>query len=488
MTSSPDDHGLREPDGAPSPTEHGLFAEVSRFFDRAAAHTDFPPGLLEQVKQCNSVYQMRFPVLDDNGEITVVEAYRVQHSHHRLPTKGGLRLSSWVDESEVMALASLMTYKCAIVDVPFGGAKGGIKISPHATSEGYRQRAIRRYTAELLKKEFIGPAVDVPAPDYGSGEQEMVWIADTYKALKPEQLNAYACVTGKPVTLHGIPGRHEATGLGVYYGVRECVDNAEDMKAIGLDPGVAGKRVIVQGLGNVGSCAAHFLQEFGDANIVGLLERDGGTYNEKGIDFAAAVDHWRETGTMKTFPGGTAVATPEAGLEMDCDILVPAALENAITMENAPRIKAKIIAEAANSPLTADAEAILHKRGVFMIPDVYLNAGGVTVSYFEWIKNLSHISFDRMQKRHEQVDRANLIDTLEQLSGNELDDEQRAKLTTGHGEIDYVYSALDETMSLAYQNIHEAWKANGLEDLRTAAFYFAINRVAATYESQGVFP
>jgi len=464
-----------------------MFAEVSRFFDRAARYSDADPGLLEQIKQCNSVLQLRFPVYNDDGQIEVIEAYRVQHSHHRTPTKGGLRFSMRVDESEIMALAALMTYKCAIVDVPFGGAKGGIRI-PSRSSSGFRERATRRYTSELLNKNFIGPSVDVPAPDYGSGEQEMVWIADTYKALRPGQLNAYGCVTGKPVSLHGIPGRLEATGLGVYYGVRECTDQREDMRALGLERGLKGKRVIVQGLGQVGSCAAHFLEEFGDARIVGLLERDGGTYNEGGLNVASVMAHWRVSGSVKDYPLGTPVATPDEGLELECDILVPAALENAITAENAPRIKAKIIAEAANGPVTADAEAILTERGVFLIPDIYLNAGGVTVSYFEWIKNLSHISFDRMQKRHEQVDRHEILDTIEDLTGRQLGDARRSALTAGHGEIDYVYSALDDTMTVAYRQIHEVWKSKGMEDLRTAALYFAISRVAAAYESQGIFP
>jgi glutamate dehydrogenase (NAD(P)+) len=458
----------------------GLFGDVGRYFDRAARHLDLPAGLLEQVKQCNSVYQMRFPVRDEGGAIRVVEAYRVRHSHHRLPTKGGLRFSLAVDAEEVMALAALMTYKCAIVDVPFGGAKGGIRIDPRATSAGFRERATRRYTTELVKANFIGPAVDVPSPDYGTGEAEMAWIADTYKALEPAQLDVYACVTGKPVDVHGIPGRREATGLGVFHGICEATAVAEDMKPLGLGPGVKGKRVVVQGLGNVGSHAARHLAE-GGALVVALLDVEGGVYHRDGLDVEAALQHRAETGRER-------VATPEAGLELDCDILVPAALENAITADNAGRIRARIVAEAANSPVHPDGEAILRERGVFLIPDIYLNAGGVTVSYFEWLKNLSHVSFERMQKRYEEEAARRLVDALEKLSGKSLDAEEKESLTRGPREVDFVNSALAETMATAYRQIRGRWKSRGLDDLRTAAYHFAIERVAKAYLTQGVFP
>jgi glutamate dehydrogenase (NAD(P)+) len=465
----------------------GLFGDVNCYFDRAARQLDLPAGLLDQVKQCNSVYQMRFPVRDDGGAIRVIEAYRVRHSHHRLPTKGGLRFSLAVDAEEVMALAALMTYKCAIVDVPFGGAKGGIRINPRTTSPGFRQRATRRYTAELIKANFIGPAVDVPAPDYGTGEAEMAWIADTYKALEPEQLDVYACVTGKPVDLHGIPGRREATGLGVCHGICEAVAVAEDVKPLGLAPGVQGKRVIVQGLGNVGSHAARYLAEAG-ALVVGLLDIEGGVYHRDGLDVAAALEHRVETGRIDDFPGGERVATPAEGLELDCDILVPAALENAIRADNAGRIQARIVAEAANSPVHPDGETILRDRGIFLIPDIYLNAGGVTVSYFEWLKNLSHVSFERMQKRYEEDAARRLVDALEKLSGKTLDPEEKARITRGPREVDFVQSALAETMVTAYHQIRTRWKSHELEDLRTAAYHFAIERVAKAYLTQGVFP
>jgi glutamate dehydrogenase (NAD(P)+) len=473
---------------SPGHKRGAFFESVSRYFDRAARHTDFPPGLLAQVKACNAVYRMRFPVKRDDGGIEVVEAYRAEHSYHRLPTKGGIRFSLDVTQDEVIALAALMTYKCAIVGVPFGGGKGGVCIDPHSISDGFRERVTRRYTAELIKKNFIGPGIDVPAPDYGTGEREMAWILDTFKALNPGQMDPFACVTGKPVSLHGIPGRREATGLGVYYGIREALEIGEDLAPLGLPTGVAGKRVIVQGLGNVGSHAAQFLQQDGGAVIVGIAEREGGIYAKDGLDVDAVVQHRRETGSLLNFPGADNVANPADVLEMDCDILVPAALENQITEKNAPRIKAKIIAEAANGPVTADAEAILLERGAFILPDVYLNAGGVTVSYFEWLKNLSHVSLERLTKRHFENTNREILDAVERMTGQSLEPALRDRLTQGPREVDFVFSALAETMKVSYRFLREHWKERDLPDLRTAAFHFAINRVAASYQTLGIFP
>lgn len=465
-----------------------LFREVCEYFDRAAQYTAFDAGLLEQVKCCNAVYRMRFPVRRDDGGIEVMEGFRAEHSHHRLPTKGGIRFSPQVDQDHVMALAALMTYKCALVDVPFGGAKGGIRLDPRSCSIGFRERVTRRYTAELVKKSFIGPAVDVPSPDYGTGEAEMAWVADTYKALNPSQLDMYACVTGKPIALHGIPGRREATGLGVYYGIQECVNVAEDMRVLGLAPGVAGKRVVVQGLGNVGYHAARFLSAEGKAVIVGLSEIDGGIYNPHGLDVDEAYRYLRETGSLRGFPKSETLSAPEQVLELDCDILVPAALEDQITHANAPRIRAKIVAEAANGPVSPDGDRILLDRGIFMIPDIYLNAGGVTVSYFEWLKNLSHVSFERMTKRYQEIGNRRIVEAIEQLTGNRFTERERALMLEGPREIDFVYSALAETMSHAYHAIREVWKAREMPDLRTAGFYFAIDRVAKSYLSLGIFP
>jgi glutamate dehydrogenase (NAD(P)+) len=474
-------------DNAKASGQH-FFDDVSRQFDKAVTHmSGVAPGVLEQVKACNSVYRIRFPVRKDDGDVQVIEAYRAEHSHHRLPTKGGIRYSLDVTQEEVMALAALMTYKCAVVDLPYGGAKGGIKIDPRACSVGLLERITRRYTAELIKKNFIGPSIDVPAPDYGSGEREMVWIVDTYRELNPTQLDALGCVTGKPLSLHGIPGRREATGLGVFYGIKEAMDDVEDMKALGLTTGVAGKKVVVQGLGNVGYHAAKFLQEAG-AVLVGLAEREGAIHDARGLDLESVMAHRASTGSILRFKDAQNMTDPAQALELPCDVLVPSALENQLHEGNADRVKAKIVAEAANGPVTFDAAETLAKKGVMILPDIYLNAGGVTVSYFEWLKNLNHVSFERMTKRHQELTNRKLVEVIEKLTGKALSEVERRVLTKGPEEVDFVKSALEESMSRAYQNVHRVWKSRKTADLKTAAFLYAIERVSEAYASQGIFP
>jgi len=465
-----------------------FFESVSHYFDRAAAYSDEAPGLLEQVKACGAVFRMRFPVRKDDGSIAVVEAYRAEHSYHRLPTKGGIRFSRHVNQNEIIALAALMTYKCAIVGVPFGGAKGGVKIDPNNASEGFRERVTRRYTAELIRKNFIGPDIDVPAPDYGTGEKEMAWIADTYKNIKMNEPNVYACVTGKPVGMQGIPGRKEATGRGVFFGIRACMSHADDMQALGLSPGTASKRVIVQGLGNVGYHAAWFLQKDGGAIITGITEREGGIFNPEGLDVEAVFAHRQATGSLLGFPGACNVEDRTALLEYECDILVPAALENQITADNAERIQAKIIAEAANGPVDSAGEEILLRRGILMIPDLYLNAGGVTVSYFEWLKNKAGVSFDRMMSRHEELIKEDILTEMEDLTGRKIDPGKRATLVRGPGEEIIVNAALEQTMIRSYRAVRDLWKARNIPDLRTAAYLYAIQRVAQSYRHHGIFP
>ncbi len=465
-----------------------FFQSVSRYFDRAAAHSRIKPGLLKQVKTCNSVYRMRFPVREDNGNITVVEAFRAEHSYHRLPTKGGIRFSRAVNLDETIALAALMSYKCSIVGVPFGGAKGGVVLEPAKLSPGFRERVTRRYTAELIRKNFIGPDIDVPAPDYGTGEREMGWIADTYKNIRMNEPHPYACVTGKPLGMQGIPGRKQATGLGVYFGIRTFMEQAEDMKAIGLTPGIAGKRVIVQGLGNVGYHAAHFLQKDGRAVITGIIEREGALFAPDGMDVEDVFRHRTETGSLKDFAGAEFIEKGNSLLEKECDVLVPAALEDQITAENAGRIQARIIAEAANGPVDFDAEDILHRRGIFMLPDFYLNAGGVTVSYFEWLKNRAGVSFDRMSSRREELAKGRFVEALESMTGNSVPPALRGELVHGASEKDVVVAALDQTMIQSFNQIHKCWKSRNLHDLRTAAFLLSIERIAESYEQHGIFP
>ena len=471
--------------------EVNFLEQVNRMFDKAATYTDHSQGLLDQIKVCNGVYRMEFPLKRDDGSIEVVQAYRAEHSHHKLPVKGGVRYALEVSENEVMALAALMTYKCAIVDVPFGGAKGGVKIDRPAFKRSEVERLTRRYTFEMARKNLIGPGVDVPAPDYGTGPSEMSWILDTFNSLTSNNpsnnLDALACVTGKPVGQGGVRGRKEATGRGVYFGVREACDVDEDMKARGLKPGLEGKTFIVQGLGNVGYHAAQFLQE-GGAIPIGFAEIEGGIYNPEGLDLKAVVNHRRENDSLLGFPGAESTENSEELLERKCDILVPAALEDVITRENAPRIKAKIIAEAANGPVTADADEMLLERNVLLIPDVYLNAGGVTVSYFEWLRNLSHVRFGRMSKRFEQNSFERMLHAVESMTGNSFAPDVLAEVATGGSEEDLVSSGLEETMISAYHEIRSVQEKHDDLDLRTAAFINAINKVATSYMEMGIFP
>jgi len=471
------------------PEKHySFFENVNKTFDRAAAFTKWDPGVLEQIKECNAVYQMKFPVKMDDGRIEVIEAYRVQHSQHKTPCKGGIRFAAEVNQDEVMALAALMTYKCAIVNVPFGGGKGGIKVDPKKYSAYELEKITRRYTAELIKKNFIGPGTDVPAPDYGTGEREMSWILDTYSSLRPGEIDAAGCVTGKPVTQGGVRGRREATGLGVFFGLREVCNMPDMMKKIGLTLGVEGKRVVVQGLGNVGYHTAKFFQDAG-AKIIGLAEYEGAIYNEEGLDVDEVFQNRRKTGTILNFPGAKNFAKNVDALEMDCEILIPAALENVIDEENAPKVKAKIIGEAANGPLTPEADDIFVQRGTLVVPDMYLNAGGVTVSYFEWLKNLSHVRYGRMEKRFTENMNAHIIGQIEGLSGKKIDSEEKEFIMHGADEVDLVYSGLEETMITATREIVEVWKSNPqIPDMRTAAFVVAINKVGTSYAELGIFP
>jgi glutamate dehydrogenase (NAD(P)+) len=465
-----------------------LLETVNRNFDAAAAYGTYPPGLLAQIKTCNSLYRFHFPIRKEGGGYEVIEAWRAEHSHHKLPTKGGIRYSAHVDADEVQALAALMTYKCAIVDVPFGGAKGAIRVDPRTTPIEQLERITRRYTAELIKKNFLGPGVDVPAPDYGSGPREMAWIADTYAQFHSGDIDALGCVTGKPVTQGGIRGRAEATGRGVSFGIREAMNDEDLVRTHKLKPGLRGKRVVVQGLGNVGFNAARFLQESG-AVLVGLAEYEGAITNADGLDVTAVVRHRKETGRITGFPGARDLPSTAAALELDCDILVPAALENVITTENAARIRARCVAEGANGPTTADAEEMLRARGILIIPDMYLNAGGVTVSYFEWLKNLSHVRFGRMEKRFGEMSAARMAQAIETASGTPLSVEDRNRLIQGPGEEDLVSSGLDETMTSAFRQIRDIHTANQkIPDLRTAAFVCAIEKIARSYLELGIFP
>ena len=472
----------------PENKEYSFFQSVERSFDKASKFTSWEQGILEQIKACNSIYSMRFPVKMDDGHIEVIEAYRVQHSQHKSPCKGGIRFSMAVNQDEVMALAALMTYKCAIVNVPFGGAKGGIKISPRNLSTYELEKITRRYTSELVKKNFIGPGIDVPAPDYGTGEREMAWIVDTYQSLKPGEIDAAGCVTGKPLSLGGVRGRKEATGLGVFFGVREVCLMEDIMKKQGLTVGIENKKVVVQGLGNVGYHSAKFFRENG-AIVVSIAEFEGAIFNEAGLNEEEVFQHRKKTGSILNFLGAKNIEKSAEALELECDILIPAALENVIDGNNAARIKAKIIGEAANGPLTPEADDILAAKGILVIPDMYLNAGGVTVSYFEWLKNLSHVRYGRLEKRFTENANINILHQIEELTGKKVTESEKEIIAHGPDEIDLVHSGLEETMINATREIMDIWKANPtIPDMRTAAYVCAINKVGTSYAELGIFP
>lgn len=465
--------------------DYKFFDQVNKAFDKAAAYTRFDKGLLEQMKHCNDILHITFPLERDDGSIEVIHGWRVEHSHHKLPTKGGIRYSLTVNEDETMALAALMTYKCAVVDVPFGGAKGGIKIDKSKYSVEELERITRRYTFQLYKKNFIGPGSDVPAPDYGTSAREMGWVLDTFRQISSD-INAEGCVTGKPIGQGGIRGRTEATGRGVFFGVQEACDNKQDMKDLGLEPGIEGKTFVVQGLGNVGYHAAKYLQEAG-AVLVGVAEMNGSIYSEKGIDLGKLMEYKKDTGGVSGFEGTQTLKNNSAVLEAECDILVPAALENQLKESNAPNIKAKIIAEAANGPTTSEAHEIIKKKGALIIPDNYLNAGGVTVSYFEWLKNIQHVRFGRLEKRFEEDSYRKILSVIETISERKFTSEELDFLAHGGGEKELVDSGLKDTMVNSYNEVNEIRKKHNV-DLRTAAFISAINKVGALYEQMGIFP
>lgn len=465
---------------------YNFFNCVEKNFDKAAKFLSVEKGLLNQIKCCNSIYRIHFPVKIEN-EIKVIEAYRVQHSHHKLPCKGGIRYSIKVNQDEIMTLAALMTYKCAIMDVPFGGSKGGIKIDPKSMSTENIEKITRRYTSELIKKNFIGPGIDVPAPDYGTGEREMSWILDTFLSLYPGNTDSLACVTGKPISQGGVRGRKEATGLGIFYGIRELCSMKEEMSSIGLEIGLEGKKIIIQGLGNVGCYSANFFYNAG-AIIIALAEREGAIYNEKGLNVPKVLSHLKETGSILNFPDSKNIKRTESALEFNCDILIPAALENVININNANKIKAKIIGEAANGPITPEADEILEKKGIIIVPDIYLNAGGVTVSYFEWLKNLSHVRYGRMEKKFSENMNTELLQIIETICKKKISKEEKRIISRGANEIDLVRSGLEDTMINGFHKIQYLKKSSNIKNMRTAAFLLAINKIVDSYEKLGIFP
>ncbi|MFP7569997.1 Glu/Leu/Phe/Val family dehydrogenase [Marivita sp. S2033] len=464
---------------------------VDLMFNRAVALMDLRPGLEEKIRVCNATYTVRFGVRL-RGHIQTFTGYRSVHSEHMEPVKGGIRYAPSVNQDEVEALAALMTYKCALVEAPFGGSKGGLCIDPREYDEHELELITRRFAYELIKRDMINPAQNVPAPDMGTSEREMAWIADQYARMNTTDINSRACVTGKPLNAGGISGRVEATGRGVQYALREFFRHPEDVKATGLSGSLDGKRVIIQGLGNVGYHAAKFLRDEDGAKITGIIEHDGALFNEAGLNVDAVREWIVKHGGVTGYPDATHTAEGAAVLEEECDILIPAALEGVINLKNAHEIKAPLIIEAANGPITAGADDILRERGVVIIPDMYANAGGVTVSYFEWVKNLSHIRFGRMQRRQEEARHELIVKELERLSDHlgdkwTMTPDFKSKYLRGADELELVRSGLDDTMRIAYQSMREIWHGRGdVEDLRTAAYIASIEKVAASYRAKGL--
>ena len=458
---------------------------TNKLFDQALSYTDISPDLATRIRVSNSTYTINFGVkLRD--EIHTFTGWRSVHSEHFEPAKGGIRYDINASQEEVEALAALMTYKCAIIEVPFGGSKGALKINPKDWTKSEIEKITRRFAQELIKRDLIHPAQNVPAPDVGTGADEMAWIADEYRRIYPTDINALACVTGKPTQKGGLVGRSEATGRGVQYIIREFFRHEEDILKAELKGDLKNKKVSVQGLGNVGYHAAKFLQEE-DGCIIGcVMEHNGAILNPDGLDIEKIKQYYLEHGSFEGCGEGNFEANTSECLTMECDILIPAARENVIDKTNAPEIQAKLIVEAANGPITFEADGLLNKRNVTIIPDIMANAGGVAVSYFEWIRNLRHIRFGRLEKRRNAFQFDTLISAIETMTGKDMPEKFKEQFIEGANEIDLVRSGLDDMMREAYQKIRESMIKNNIPNLRTAAYKVALDRIATSYDSIGL--
>jgi glutamate dehydrogenase (NAD(P)+) len=462
-----------------------FLTSTNKLFDKAIQYTDISADLAKRIKICNSTYTINFGV-KIGDEIHTFTGWRSVHSEHFEPAKGGIRYDIESSQEEVEALAALMTYKCAIIEVPYGGSKGALKINPKDWTKTEIEKITRRFAQELIKRDLINPAQNVPAPDVGTGAQEMSWIADEYRRIFPTDINALACVTGKPPQKGGLVGRSEATGRGVQYIIREFFRHKEDYESAGFKGGLAGKKIAIQGFGNVGFHAAKFLHEEDDCKIICIMEYNGALLNPDGINVQAAKNFYTQEGTFKNCPEGSFEEDSSSFLCMDCDILIPAARENVIDESNAAEIQSKLIVEAANGPITFAADEILIKKNISIIPDIMANAGGVAVSYFEWVRNLRHIRFGRLEKRRNAYQFDTLIAAIETMTGKQMPDKFKEQFIEGANEIDLVRSGLDDMMREAYQKVRLAKIAHSIPDLRTAAYKTALDRIAISYDSIGL--
>ena len=458
---------------------------TNKLFDQALSYTEISPDLATRIRVSNSTYTINFGV-KLRKEIHTFTGWRSVHSEHFEPAKGGIRYDINASQEEVEALAALMTYKCAIIEVPYGGSKGALKINPKEWTKSEIEKITRRFAQELIKRDLIHPAQNVPAPDVGTGAEEMAWIADEYRRIHPTDINALACVTGKPTQKGGLVGRSEATGRGVQYIIREFFRHEEDYLKAGFKDGLKDKKVVLQGLGNVGYHAAKFLQEEDGCRIVCVMEHNGAILNPDGLNIEKIKSHQSEHGSFEGCSEGKFEANTSEFLTMECDILIPAAKENVIDKTIAQDIKAKLIVEAANGPITFEADGLLNERNVTIIPDIMANAGGVAVSYFEWIRNLRHIRFGRLEKRRNAFQFDTLISAIETMTGKEMPDKFKEQFIEGANEIDLVRSGLDDMMREAYQKVRQSMIENDIPNLRTAAYKVALDRIATSYDSIGL--
>jgi len=458
---------------------------TNKLFDQALEFSELSDDLATRIRVCNSTYTINFGVKLRN-HIHTFTGWRSVHSEHFEPAKGGIRYDINASQEEVEALAALMTYKCAIIEVPFGGSKGALKINPRDWSKEEIEKITRRFAQELIKRDLIHPAQNVPAPDVGTGANEMAWIADEYRRIYPTDINALACVTGKPPEKGGLVGRSEATGRGVQFIIREFFRHKEDFSKAGFKGGLKNKKVIIQGFGNVGFHVGKFLQEDDDCKIISVLEHNGAIVNPNGLDVTEIKDFYSINGTFEGFSEGEFVENSSKLLCSECDILIPAATENVIDEENANNIQAKLIVEAANGPVTYEADQILNNKGVIIIPDIMANAGGVAVSYFEWIRNLRHIRFGRLEKRRNAYQFDTLISAIETMTGKEMPEKFKEQFIEGASEIDLIRSGLDDIMREAYQKTRQSQIDNNIPTLRTAAYKLALDRIAISYDSIGL--